>query len=312
MFESYLSGPLSEVSAALNANQPRDDAEAQQRIWVVQALAAKHIGGGTTYTIRRLPMGPGITWSPDKVGAMTYPEAQSKAWSLAITPIGAPTQKKWEDTGVVFSTTISGTPASWRLWVENVGVNKVMPKYKWSARDPNQAIQSQDYRITDRYTPPSVGSKQASLDAAAEWAKQFEIPTPEQQGANLAQAFGVYNLTLRVIENYKGRTISCGAVPSGQTTYYIDVPASVVTTVDMPVEFKRYNSLAAAKSAIDTPTPEYAHVIQQRQQTGTPAPGYDPVLSPVYTPVAKSKLPWILGGVAVVAAVGLLWWRFRK
>lgn len=75
---------------------------------------------------------------------------------------------------------------------------------------------------------------------AAEWAKQFALPSPEQQGESLAK------------------------------------------------------------------------LIEQMQQTGKPAPGYDPVATPTPLQPEKSKLPLIIGGVTLIAVVAALWWRFRK
>lgn len=65
------------------------------------------------------------------------------------------------------------------------------------------------------------------------------------------------------------------------------------------------------------PSPEQqgenlARLIEQMQQQGRPAPGYDPVSTPAPAPLPKSKLPLIIGGVALVATVAALWWRFRK
>jgi hypothetical protein len=76
-------------------------------------------------------------------------------------------------------------------------------------------------------------------------------------------------------------------------------------------------SLEELKNKIDQmtpPTPEeqganLAKLIEQMQQQGRPAPGYDPVGTPA--PTQKSKLPLIIGGVVLVAAVTALWWRFR-
>lgn len=149
--------------------------------------------------------------------------------------------KKWEKTGDVFSTVVKGQQLSWDLWKENIGATKVMPHHMWSARDPNPGVrQTQDVKPTDRLGPPTGSSVENAKMKAAEWAKQFALPTPEQQGENLAK------------------------------------------------------------------------LIEQMQQQGRPAPGYDPVSTPAPAPLPKSKLPLIIGGVALVATVAALWWRFRK
>lgn len=47
-------------------------------------------------------------------------------------------------------------------------------------------------------------------------------------------------------------------------------------------------------------------------QTGVPAPNYDPIV-PVAPPApVPSKLPLIIGGVAVLGIVGFLWWKFKR
>lgn len=48
-------------------------------------------------------------------------------------------------------------------------------------------MQTRDYRITDQYIPPSGASVEESKAKATEWAKQFALPSPEQQGENLAK-----------------------------------------------------------------------------------------------------------------------------
>jgi hypothetical protein len=76
--------PLQQVSAALAANEPKDAAEAQQRLWiVVHEPSSRQRGASMVPRIKRfIPPPPPVAWSPDKVGAMTYPEAQRKLWSF--------------------------------------------------------------------------------------------------------------------------------------------------------------------------------------------------------------------------------------
>jgi hypothetical protein len=154
---------------------------------------------------------------------------------------------RYTDTGVRFTTSIKGQPASWFLWSAPRKLSSKSDRgpgvvFQWSADDPNpdpMKARTAEYRITDKHKPPAGASVEESKAKAEEWAKQFVLPTPEQQGANLAK------------------------------------------------------------------------LIEQMQQQGTPAPGYDPV-NTVYTPTAKSKLPLIIGGIVLVAVGAALWWRFRK
>jgi len=94
----------------------------------------------------------------------------------------------------------------------------------------------------------------------------------------------------------------------------------------------RYNSIDEAKRDIDRmwvafsqpkplPSPEQqgANLAQALQQftatTGQEVfqPGGKFYRPPTATPSApKSKLPLIIGGVALVAVAAALWWRFRK
>lgn len=111
--------------------------------------------------------------------------------SSFLTALG--TTSAWTDTGEVFSTSIRGRNARWKLWVAGRQLNSKSDrgpavKYLWSARDPNPgAVHTKDMKLEDGYNPPVGSTVEESKSLIAAWAKQFELPTPEQQGANLYQ-----------------------------------------------------------------------------------------------------------------------------
>jgi hypothetical protein len=177
------------------------------------------------------------------------------------------TQKPtYENTGKTFSyRTSDGRGAVYNLWkrknaesrtTKNDGVKTTvqLPMFFWSERDPNPGLMhTMDMKFSDSYKPTGGNSVEEAQVNAAAWAatKPGErqgvvvgppavIPTPEEQGENLAK------------------------------------------------------------------------LIEQMQQQGRPAPGYDPVAASYTPPAQKSKLPLILGGVVLVAVGAALWWRFRK
>jgi hypothetical protein len=188
--------PLQQVSTALAANEPKDAAEAQQRIWiVVQEPSSRQAGASMAPRIKRFtPPPPPVAWSPDKVGAMTYPEAQRKLFSLftaSTMPVAAPTgftsfvsaAATSDDTGKTFLyRTSDGRGALYRLWkrksaetrttkTDGVKTTVQLPAFFWSERNPNPgAMHTKDMKFSDSYKPPGGNSVEEAQANAAAWA----------------------------------------------------------------------------------------------------------------------------------------------